>query len=167
MKDSFLQYYHDELFNFQQLSQIFSKNHPEAASHLGFHSSEVTDPFIAHLLESFCFQTARIRELLEGEDKILTDFILNQLYPHYFQAIPSLGIIQYLPQENFTDIQLIPSQTAIAAHLENHQKCQFRTIYDTLILPIRIENIAMENKNSLILKLKTSRKDIFFFKNSY
>ena len=52
------------------------------------------------LFEGFAFLTGRIRQKLDDDFPELTEGLVNMLWPHYLRMIPSLTVLELIPDDN-------------------------------------------------------------------
>ena len=144
MSDTLYQYYEEELQFVRRQGQEFAGRHPTAAGHLQLEPTRSADPHVERLIESFSFLTARIQKKLDDDFPEITDALLNVLYPHYLAPIPSLSILQFVPQA--ANVQ--PSGLEVARHSRLHTNrlggvaCQFRTCYAATLWPLELVEAA-------------------------
>jgi type VI secretion system protein ImpG len=144
MADELLPYYEKELAYIRQLGTEFAKENPKIAGRLGINNETIEDPHASRLIESFAYLNARIQHKLDDEFPELTDALINCIYPHYQRPIPSLSIVQCEPDRSKLDAPfLIPRHTLLETGQFNGETCQFRTVYDTELLPIIVNHASL------------------------
>ncbi len=83
----------------RQLGAEFAKEHPKIAGRLGINDEIIEDPHVSRLIESFAYLTARIQHKLDDDIPELSDAMLSVLFPHYLNPIPSMSIVQFIPDK--------------------------------------------------------------------
>ncbi|MBL4795141.1 MAG: type VI secretion system baseplate subunit TssF [Pseudomonadales bacterium] len=138
MTDELLSYYEKELAYLRQSGGQFAETHPKIAGRLKLSEEIVEDPHVSRLLEGVAYLNARIQKKLDDEFPELTDALLEVLYPHYLQAIPSTSVIQFKPADDLDCHYAMPANTLLETEPFHGQTCQFRTSYPVDLHPITI-----------------------------
>lgn len=141
MRDDLLLYYERELTFLRQMGSEFSEKYPKIASRLMLEPEKCEDPHVERLLEGFAFLAARVHLKIDDEFPEITEALLNILYPHYLRPIPSMSIVQFHldpEQGGLTTPQQIPRESVLNSRRVQGVPCQFRTCFDTTVLPITI-----------------------------
>ncbi len=177
MADELLPYYEKELAFIRQMGAEFSREHPKIASRLGITSDTIEDPHVSRLIESFAYLNARIQHKLDDDFPELSDALLNVLFPHYQQPIPSMSIVQFTADEEQLDAPyIVEKNTLVQTEQFQGENCRFSTTYPTELLPIKITSAALMGRpfstpgssnmrgcNSVLkLSLKTFSDEISF-----
>ena len=142
MKSELLTIYNDELAKIKKEAHNFSKRHPRVAASLSLRQNAIHDPMISHLIESFSFTSARIKQQLNDEHKLFCQTLLQELYPSAIRPRPSKSIIEFQPSEGNQATVTIP-QHCLLSGKDNHEHCRYQTSCDTIILPLSITNIQL------------------------
>src|SRR5262252_11203930 len=111
MSETLYPYYERELLFIRQLSQEFARQYPAAAGRLLLEPGRSVDPHVERLIEAFALLAGRVQHKLDDEFPELTDALFSVLYPHYLAPIPSLGVVQFVPDPARTPLNdgfLIP-----------------------------------------------------------
>ena len=66
------------------------------AARLDLSADACADPHVERLIESFAFLTARIQRQIDSEFPQFTSALLNVLYPHLLQPVPSMSVAQFV-----------------------------------------------------------------------
>lgn len=144
MTDELLPYYEKELAFIRQLGSAFSNEHPKIANRLGMNNDTIEDPHVSRLIESFAYLNARIQHKLDDDFPEISDAMLNVLFPHYQRPIPSMSIMQFVPDPSQLDAALtIPHDTLIETESFQGETCQFSCSYDTELLPIEVTSASV------------------------
>lgn len=153
---SFNRYYQDELIALRELGKEFAEKNPALAP---FFETTGRDPDVERLLEGFAFLTGRLRQKIDDELPEIIHSLFNLLWPNYLRQIPASTIVQYQPSGNISGAVLIPRGTKILSKKVEDTHCQFRTVFDTEILPLRLTGQSFLEKNgeaSLTLKFTST-----------
>ncbi|MEJ5129014.1 type VI secretion system baseplate subunit TssF [Comamonas sp. MYb21] len=153
MDPRLLDYYNRELSYMRELGQEFAQEHPKIAGRLGIKGTDIADPFVERLLESFALLTGRIQLKMDAEFPRFSQRLLELIYPHYLAPTPAMGIVRMHPgkaDSGLTGPFLVPRHTLLRAPVSPGQvtACQFRTAHDVELLPIAIEQAWMEGSAS-------------------
>lgn len=152
---SFNRYYQDELIALRELGKEFAKKNPALAPFL---DTPGRDPDVERILEGFAFLTGRLRQKIDDELPEIIHSLFNLLWPNYLRPIPASSIVRYEPSGNISGAVTIPRGTMVNSIKVEGTHCQFKTVYDTEILPIRLVEQSFLEKSgeaSLILKFKS------------
>ncbi|MGQ9609570.1 MAG: type VI secretion system baseplate subunit TssF [bacterium] len=151
MRRSYNQYYQDELTFLREMGKEFAEKHPAIAH---FIAEVGSDPDVERLLEGFAFLTGRLRQKLDDELPELTHSMMGLLWPHYLRPIPSMAILEFEPQRTLRGAYIIPRiKTEVESSPIGGTKCRFRTCYDVELLPISIDDAALEG-NQIRIKFR-------------
>lgn len=177
MADELLPLYEKELVYMRQLGAEFAKEHPKIASRLGINNDSIEDPHVSRMVESFAFLNARIQHKLNDDFPEISDALLGTLYPHYQRPIPSMSIVQFVPdQEQLDSSYPISRGTLLETTQFQGENCRFTTCYDVPLLPIEVTSASLMGMPSstpgsdkirgassvLKIALKTFSSDILF-----
>lgn len=150
-QETVLQYYIQELTALREEGAAFAVRYPKIAARLELDKDECADPHIERLLEAVAFLTGRIRYHIDSEFPIFTTALLDILYPHYLQPVPSLTIAQFAiePQQGqITEGYLIPRHSSVYTKaVSKDLVCRFRTCYPLVLWPLEISAAQFESKN--------------------
>src|ERR1051326_744477 len=95
MSSALFPYYEGDLVFVREMAKEFARQYPAAAGRLLLEGGRSVDPHVERLIEAFALLTGRIRAKLDDEFPELTDALLNVLYPHYLNPVPSLPLLQF------------------------------------------------------------------------
>jgi type VI secretion system protein ImpG len=149
MSEDLLPYFHRELAFLRTFSPQFAKAHPKVAGRLQRRSDAPEDPHVERLIEGFAFLNARIRHKLDEEFPEISDSLLQVLYPHYQRPLPSMAIVKFSPQaagDELRDGLTISPGTLIETDPIDGEPCRFRTCYPVTLLPIAVEQAALQGR---------------------
>lgn len=175
MADELLPYYEKELAYIRQLGAAFAEEHPKIAGRLGISSDTIEDPHVSRLIESFAYLNARIQHKLDDDFPELTDGLLSVLYPHYQRPIPSMSIVQFIPDREQLEANFhIPRHTLLETEQFQGEDCRFSCVYPVDLVPLSVVDASLVGRpfntpgsgsvrgagGVLHLKLKTYSDDI-------
>ena len=143
MDPQLLDYYNKELIYMREMAGEFATSHPKIARRLGMHGTEVDDPYVERLIESFSFLSARMQIKLDAEFPRFTQRLLEVLYPNYLSPTPSMAVAQLHPSVKEGDFSrgfVVPRATAFHAKVPAGEEtpCEFRSSQDVTLWPIEI-----------------------------
>jgi type VI secretion system protein ImpG len=141
MRDELLDYYERELNYLRQLGAEFGQKYPLIAGRLSLESDKCEDPHVERLLEAFAFLAARVHLKIDDEFPEITEALLSILYPHYIRPLPSMSIVEmHLDAEKggAAAPQKVPRGSVLNSRAVAGVPCQFRTCFDTTVLPLNV-----------------------------
>ena len=144
MADELLPYYEKELAYIRQMGAEFAGEHPKIAGRLGINAETIEDPHVSRLIEGFAYLNARIQHKLDDDFPELSDALLEVLFPHYQRPIPSMSIIQFVPDEEKLEATFkLPKNTLLETEQFGGETCRFSAIYDTQLHPFKLTNASL------------------------
>jgi type VI secretion system protein ImpG len=153
--DDFLLRYMEELSYLRQMGQRYAKVHPKIAGRLELGPDECPDPHVERLLEGFAFLTARIQTDLDADFPEIAAELLNVLYPHYLNPVPSLSIARFefdRERGKITTGVRIPRDTKVFATPEQDEGrqvvCRMMTCYPVTLWPIEVVEASLESSDA-------------------
>ncbi|UCE58235.1 MAG: type VI secretion system baseplate subunit TssF [Phycisphaerales bacterium] len=153
-------YYQDELRYLREVGPEFARVNPEIARWLG---DPRADPDVERLLEGVAFLCGRLRQKLDDELPELTANMMSLLWPHYLRPIPSMTILQLLPEIEAMQAPLtVDAGTEFASIATDETNCRYRSTWPVVLRPWLIQDVALEtaagNPVRLIIRLRSSSK---------
>ena len=142
-----LESFQRELSYLRQAGAAFARRYPKVAERLDFSGHESADPHVERLLESFAFLTGRIQSTLDNDFPEVPAAVLETLYPHFVQPIPSMVIAKIEPDVEEGNLETgyhIPRETELYTQADDGTLCYFRTAFPLDLWPIEIQNISLE-----------------------
>ncbi|MBK8269753.1 MAG: type VI secretion system baseplate subunit TssF [Planctomycetes bacterium] len=105
----------------------------------------------------------RIREKLDDELPEFTADLMSMLWPHYLRPIPSMTILELLPEMEGMQAPLsVPAKSQFASIPVDGTRCKFRSTWDVTIRPWMIREALLETAAAkpvrLVLRLDTAPK---------
>ncbi len=141
MRDDLLLYYQQELSYLRQLGAEFAQKYPRIAGRLVLEADKCDDPHVERLLDAFAFLAARVHLKIDDEFPEITEALLSILYPHYIRPLPSMSIVEMhldAEQGGAASPQKIPRGAVLNSRPVAGVPCQFRTCFDTTVLPLKV-----------------------------
>ncbi|MFO0845944.1 MAG: type VI secretion system baseplate subunit TssF [Gemmataceae bacterium] len=141
MSESIYRYYERELIFIRQLAQEFARQYPGAAGRLLLEPTRSVDPHVERLIEAFALLTGRVHAKIDDEFPELTDALLSILYPHYLAPVPSLAVVQFVPDPARTPMKTgfaLPRGSRLRTRPVNDLPCKFRTAYPVTLWPVTL-----------------------------
>lgn len=153
-------YYQDELRYLRDVGPEFARANPEIARLLEDRGS---DPDVERMLEGMAFLCGRIRQKLDDELPELTANMMALLWPHYLRPIPSMSILEMLPQIDAMQApMLVESGVEFASVPIDGTRCRYRSCWSTKLRPWIIEEVRLETAAAapvrLVLRFRSSEK---------
>ncbi|MCX7727005.1 MAG: type VI secretion system baseplate subunit TssF [Chitinispirillaceae bacterium] len=137
-------YYEEELRYLYDSGKEFAKAHPDRARFLNIDAVGDRDPYVERLFEGFAFLAARIREKIDDSFPELTEGLINLLWPHFNQEVPSLIIIECKPRRgHLQEARILPRGTELLSNPVGPDAvtCKFITTSDILLNPINLTTL--------------------------
>ncbi len=143
MDTRLLKHYERELAFIREMGREFAEAYPKIAARLGMEGIEVVDPYVERLLEGFAFLTARVQLELDLQHPVLSQHLLEIVYPHYLAPCPSMVIARFDPDPAQGGMETgfaLPRGTQLRTPLRDEAQtpCDFRTAHDVTLWPIRV-----------------------------
>ncbi|HEX7808647.1 MAG TPA: type VI secretion system baseplate subunit TssF [Thermoanaerobaculia bacterium] len=145
--DELLTHYLEELTFLRRMGERYARAYPKVAGRLELQAGECPDPHVERLIESFAFLTARIQKDLDTDFVEIAAELLNVLYPHYLNPIPSMSIARFEPDTEgtkFTAPLQIPKHTQLFASGTDNAVCRMRTCYPVTLWPIAVTQAEIQ-----------------------
>jgi type VI secretion system protein ImpG len=144
MRDELLTYYERELSFLQQMGAEFADKYPKIASRLLLQGEKCEDPHVERLIQAAAFLAARVHHKIDEEFPEITEALLNVLYPHYLNPIPSMAIVQFLPDAAQAKGYRIERGATLYSPPVGGQPCRFRTCYPVVLWPFEVAAADIE-----------------------
>jgi type VI secretion system protein ImpG len=153
-------YYQDELRYLREVGPEFARANPEIARYLADAGS---DPDVDRLLEGVAFLCGRIRHKLDDELPELTASLMSLLWPHYLRPIPSMTILELLPETEGMQAPLVVEAGAeFASKPIDGTPCRYRSAWRVTLRPWVLRDARLETPPAqparLVLRLQTAPK---------
>jgi len=136
-------YFQDELRYLREVGPEFARVNPEIVRFLADRGS---DPDVERLLEGVAFLTGRVREKLDDELPELTANLMSLLWPHYLRPVPSMSVLEMLPEiEGMQGPQKVPAGAEFASVPVDGTSCTYRSAWPVTLRPWYIEDVRLES----------------------
>jgi type VI secretion system protein ImpG len=143
--DDILAHYQRELLYLRGKGAAFARLYPKVAARLEFDGGESADPQVERLIESFAFLTARLQRQIDNEFVELPAALLEVLYPHLVNPLPSMAIACFetdAAQARAAGGFTIPARAQLYADAASPDgtwlTCRFQTIYPITLWPVGV-----------------------------
>ena len=137
--------YARELAYLRERGAEFAQRYPKVASRLGIAGTQVADPHVERLSESFAVLPARLQPQLERDVPALTTGLLGVLYPQYTSPIPSMAIASFDVDPTSPDLAAGPTVdkgTTLFADAMAGPSCRLVTAYPVTLWPLVITSAS-------------------------
>ena len=153
-------YYQDELRYLREVGPEFARANPEIARFL---ADRGADPDVERVLEGVAFLCGRIREKLDDELPELTASLMSLLWPHYLRPIPSMSILEFLPEiEQMQAPFVVPAGAEFGSIPVDGTRCRYRSSWPTVLRPWVLRDVRLDTEASrpvrLVLQFQSSPK---------
>jgi type VI secretion system protein ImpG len=153
-------YFQDELRYLRDVGPEFARANPEIARLLGDRGS---DPDVERMLEGVAFLCGRIRQKLDDDLPEITSSLMSLIWPHYLRPIPSMSILELLPELDAMQAPLtVDAGAGFASIPVDGTTCHYRSCWPVQLRPWAVEDIKLETMAAspvrLIVKLRSSAK---------
>jgi len=143
MDPRLIEYYDRELKYIREMGGEFAREFPKIAGRLGLDAFECADPYVERLLEGFAFLAARVQLKVDAEFPRFTQHLLEMVYPHYLSPVPSMVIVQLLPNLNEGSLEVgfpIPRGAQLRSGIVEGEQtaCEYRTAHEVTLWPLEI-----------------------------
>jgi type VI secretion system protein ImpG len=143
-----LPYFEAELSRLRGSAKQFAGDYPKIAGRLMLGADVAEDPHVERLIQSFALLAARVHKRLDDDFPLVTESLLDVLYPHYLRPFPACSIAQF-------DISGVAGQmsapvvvergTVLSSRPVRSVACKFRTAFDLPLAPIKLRSVAYRN----------------------
>ncbi|HEV7516247.1 MAG TPA: type VI secretion system baseplate subunit TssF [Thermoanaerobaculia bacterium] len=148
-QEELLRYYWRELTYLRKAGASFAAQYPQVAAGLEIGAGgSSSDPHVERLIESFAFLTGRIQHNLDADFPEVASELLNLLYPHYLNPVPSMAIARFEVDHErgkLTTGHLLPKHTPLFAQSGEGRVCRFRTCYPVTLWPLAVTYAGFES----------------------
>ncbi|NRF69439.1 type VI secretion system baseplate subunit TssF [Aquincola sp. S2] len=136
-----LPHFQRELNFLQTHKSEFAAAYPEVGGRLAAASDLLDDPHVERLMQSFALLTARVHKRLDDDFPLVTESLLEVLYPHYLRPFPSCSIACFDLGAGAAQLSKpvqVPRGTLLDSRPVRGVKCRFRSAYEVTLLPLRV-----------------------------
>ncbi|MBI1249277.1 type VI secretion system baseplate subunit TssF [bacterium] len=146
MSDALLEFYRRERAYLLDQGKAFARANPKIAGRLGLGGDDFKDPHVSRLVESFAYLNARTRLKLEDDFPEIAASMLQVLYPHLLQPVPSMSVVQFgldrAQVEAFHGFT-IEQETCLETEPIDGDPCRFRTCYEVTCWPVEVTDVSL------------------------
>ncbi len=152
MDDLLLEYFERELTFVRELGAEFARKYPKIAGRLLLEADKCEDPHTERLIEAFAFISGRIHKKINDDFPEITESLLNILYPHYVNPIPSVSIVKFEPAKKTLTASgyRIEKDTPLYSQPVDGIPCQFTTCYPVVLWPVEVLDAELQDPQRLI-----------------
>ncbi len=153
-------YYQDELRYLREVGPEFARANPELARFLGDRGS---DPDVERVLEGVAFLCGRVRQKLDDELPELTANMMALLWPHYLRPVPSMSVLELLPDvEGMRSPLVVEAGAEFASVPVDGTRCRYRSCWPVTLRPWTLRQARLETAAAqpvrLVLRLQAAAK---------
>jgi type VI secretion system protein ImpG len=142
MSAVFNTYFQDELRYLREVGPEFTRANPDLARHL---ADAGTDPDVDRLLEGVAFLCGRVRQKLDDELPELTESLMDLLWPHYLRPVPSMTIMELLPDLQAMQAAVeVPAGAEFASRPVDGTRCRYRSAWPLMLRPMVVRDLRLE-----------------------
>lgn len=160
MNNNHILYYHKEIDELAKARQQFIERFPKLAPFL---SNTSKDPDIERLIENFAILTSKIKMELDQNIPYIAESLINIIAPNYTSSIPSMCMQEFsLNSNSEINSLIIPKGTDVFAKPIQNVSCQFTTVYDLYLYPVKISDVLLQSISkfqSMSLKIESYKDD--------
>lgn len=146
MDDLTLRYFDAEMRYLCEAGEEFARAHPDQAAGLNLDKVGARDPYVERLFEGFAFLMGRLREKLDDDLPELTEGLVSMLWPHYLRTIPSLSIVEFMPEwrEMKDGMTIAKGFEVLSRPLgERGTRCRYTTTQDIDLVPLSLSKATL------------------------
>jgi type VI secretion system protein ImpG len=137
-------YYDEELRYLYESGREFAKTHPDRARMLNIDAVGARSPQVEQLFQGFAFLTARVREKLDDSFPEFSEGLIDLLWPHLQQEIPSAAIVEFKPRPgSLQETKLLARGAEVLSQPVGPHSvlCTFTSTQDVPLNPIELSGI--------------------------
>ncbi|MGY2686718.1 type VI secretion system baseplate subunit TssF [Pseudomonas tolaasii] len=140
-----LRYFDAEMRYLREAGKEFAEAFPDRAAQLNLDKPGAQDPYVERLFEGFAFLMGRLREKLDDDLPELTEGLVSLLWPHYLRTIPSLSVVELVPElTQMKRSELIAQGFEVLSQPIGPQRtrCRYTTTQDLTLRPLALESVG-------------------------
>lgn len=119
----------------------FAKAYPKVAGRLLLTGDVGEDPHVERLIQSFALLAARVHKRLDDDFPLVTESLLDVLYPHYLRPFPSCSVAQFdagSAAGQMSSVTTLERGTQLTTRTVRGVTCRFRTAYPVKLMPVSL-----------------------------
>ncbi len=164
MNDDILNYYERELTYIREMGAEFAGKYPKIAGRLLLEPDKCEDPHTERLIEAFSLLSGRIHKKIDDAFPEITEALLNIIYPHYVNPIPSMAIARFVAANMVSPSGYrIEKATPLYSKPIGGTPCQFTTAYPVTLWPVQVVSAQLQDpkklfadaQQAIVIRLKT------------
>ena len=143
-----LPHYERELAWMRKSAQQFAQAYPRIASRLQLGHDMAQDPHVERLIESFALLAARVHKRLDDDFPLVTESLLEVLYPHYLRPFPSCSVARFelgAQAAQLTRAVKVPRGTLLNSRPVKGVTCKFRSTQPLSLWPVQLVQASYRN----------------------
>jgi type VI secretion system protein ImpG len=136
-----LPHFERELGFLRTHAKEFAARYPRIAGRLATTGEVLEDPHVERLVQSFALLSSRIHKRLDDDFPLITESLLEVLYPHYLRPFPACSVAVFDLGGNagqLTQGVRVPRGTLLQSRAVRGVTCRMRTVYDVQLLPMKL-----------------------------
>lgn len=140
-----LRYFDAEMRYLREAGKEFADAFPDRAAQLNLDKPGAQDPYVERLFEGFAFLMGRLREKLDDDLPELTEGLVSLLWPHYLRTIPSLSVVELVPElAQMKRSELIAQGFEVLSQPIGAQRtrCRYTTTQDLTLRPLALDSVG-------------------------
>lgn len=140
-----LRYFDAEMRYLREAGKEFADAYPDRAAQLNLDKPGAQDPYVERLFEGFAFLMGRLREKLDDDLPELTEGLVSLLWPHYLRTIPSLSVVELMPElAQMKRSELIAQGFEVLSQPVGPQRtrCRYTTTQDLTLQPLALASVG-------------------------
>lgn len=154
-----LHYFDAEMRYLREAGKEFAEAFPDRAAQLNLDKPGAQDPYVERLFEGFAFLMGRLREKLDDDLPELTEGLVSLLWPHYLRTIPSLSVVELVPElAQMKSSELIAQGFEVLSQPIGPQRtrCRYTTTQDLTLRPLALISVGrgFEPDGCSVLRLR-------------
>lgn len=145
---SLVPHYERELTLLRSRVSSFARSYPKIAAGLELSDGSSADPHAERMIESFALLAARIHKRLDDDFPLLTENLLEVLYPHYLRPFPSCSVAQFdlgSAAGQLTKPVTIDRGAPVSSRSIKGVACKFKTTQPIVLSPLRVVHAEYRN----------------------
>ncbi|BBO67195.1 type VI secretion system protein [Desulfosarcina alkanivorans] len=152
MEDRLLDYYERELTFIREMGAEFARKYPKIAGRLLLEGDKCEDPHTERMIEAFALISGRIHKKIDDDFPEITESLLNIIYPHYINPVPSMSIVRFDPvKQNIQEAGYrIDKGTALFSKPVRGTPCRFSTTQAVQIWPVSVVDAQIEEPKKMV-----------------
>lgn len=154
-------YFRKELDYLHKTRELLINRYPKLAPFLAYNSN---DPDVERIIESLAVLSSKIHRELDANIPFIAESLINILIPNYTNSIPSVCMQEFKMSDNCKENRIIiPKDTILKSSLVGTTSCEFRTIYDVYLYPLKINNVFINSEgkyNALTIDIETTKENL-------